>query len=556
MRENLPVTNEEFVVPDGDPLVSTTDPKGRIIYCNPTFIHVSGYLREELLGQAHNLVRHPDMPEEVYRDLWQTISAGRPWTGIIKNRRKDGGYYWVRGNVTPLMENGQAVGYMSVRARAAPEEIQEAAELYRRMREEQRAGRRVHVLKNGRLQQNTLVGRAAALLGSGLKGWLVLIVGLVALAGFGLGQSGVPAWGNLLILGGVVAAASLLIGRLTMSPIHVLMQAANRLAAGDLSQRLHSGRDDDFGLLTGAINQLRANTRAFVHDIREQVDQMQIAMREIAAGNQDLSVRTESQASNLEETAASMEEIATTVTHNTETARQVSDMARQASGITQSGSNVVSEVTRTMGAIEESSGRIAEIIQVIDGIAFQTNLLALNAAVEAARAGEQGRGFAVVAAEVRALAGRTATAAREVKQLITDAGEKIRAGSAQIRTARSSMQEAVQSVDQVAQLISQLDESAREQLAGISQVNEAVSQLDGITQQNAAAVEQVAAASMSLAEQANKVIETMQVFHGVARERDIYRRDASTLRREMKQERLRQGMSVAAAAHAPVRRRA
>jgi aerotaxis receptor len=550
------VTNEEFVVPDGAPLVSTTDPKGRITYCNPTFLHVSGYSREELLGQPHNLIRHPDMPEEAYRDLWETISAGRPWTGIIKNRRKDGGYYWVRGNVTPLMENDRPVGYMSVRAKATPEEIQQATELYRRMREEKSAGRRVHVLKNGRLRKNTLPGRAADLLRSGLKGQLVLIVGLVAFMGFGLGWLAVPAWGSLLMLGGVVAAATLLIGRLTMSPIHALMQTANRLAAGDLSQRLHSDRDDAFGLLTGAINQLRANIRAFAHDIREQVDQMQVATREIASGNQDLSVRTESQASSLEETAASMEEIAATVTNNTDTARKVSEMARQASGITQNGSNVVSDVTHTMGAIEESSGRIAEIIQVIDGIAFQTNLLALNAAVEAARAGEQGRGFAVVAAEVRALAGRTATAAREVKQLITDSGEKIRTGSAQTQAARTSMQEAVKSVDQVAQLIGQLDDSAREQLAGISQVNEAVSQLDGITQQNAAAVEQVAAASMSLAEQANMVIETIHVFHGAARDRDIYRRDASALRKEMKQERLRQGIPVAASASAPARRRA
>jgi len=555
MRLNLPVTDQEFAFPKGDTLVSTTDLKGRLTYCNPAFIHVSGYTREELLGQPHNMIRHPDMPEEAFRDMWETIASGRPWTALVKNRRKDGSFYWVQANVTPLMENGTPVGYMSVRTEPSREAVDQSAQLYRLMQQEKEAGQLVHVLRNGRLMKNTLSWRIAEFLRPGLSECLAMIAGSVALIGFAMGMwagSHNQGWlspvglGGLLVLGVLIAMAGAQIRRMTMGPIKGLMDIANRMAAGDLTQDIHSERHDLIGQFTRSLNQLNVNLRSIVRDARMQVDEMLVATREIAAGNQDLSSRTESQASSLQQTAASMEEITGTVKHSSDTAGQAADLATQTTAITQRSSEVVSNVTHTMHEIEDSSKRISEIIQVIDSIAFQTNILALNAAVEAARAGEQGRGFAVVASEVRALAGRTATAAREVKQLITDSADKVRAGSELTQAAQTTMQEAVQSVEHVTSLVTQISGGAREQLSGISQINSAVAQLDGITQQNAAAVEQIAAASMSLAQRAKSVAEAVQVFRTDVGGASAYTQDAVALRKEMKTQASRQALSAPA----------
>ncbi|MBH1987637.1 MAG: PAS domain-containing protein [Burkholderiales bacterium] len=554
MRMNLPVMEQEFAFPKGETLVSTTDLKGRITYCNPSFIHVSGFQREELLGQPHNMIRHPSMPEEAFRDMWETIAQGKPWTALVKNRRKDGSYYWVQANVTPLMENGQPIGYMSVRTEASREAIAQSEALYRTMQEEKDAGKLVHVLRNGRVLTNTFSGRLSERLKLGLSERLALISGSVAVIGFAMGKwtsqhggwASLATLGTLMVLGVLIALASLQIRRMTMGPIKALMDTANRMAAGDLTQSIHSDRHDLIGQFTRSLNQLNVNLRSIVHDARTQVDQMLLATREIAAGNQDLSSRTESQASSLEQTAASMEQITGTVKHSADTAGQAADLATQSTSITQRSSEVVSNVTHTMHAIEESSSRIGEIIQVIDSIAFQTNILALNAAVEAARAGEQGRGFAVVASEVRALAGRTATAAREVKQLITDSAEKVRAGSALTQAAQTTMLEAVQSVEQVTALVTQISGGAREQLSGISQINSAVAQLDGITQQNAAAVEEIAAASMSLAQRAKSVAEAVQVFRTDSHATTVHQANAVELRKEMRTQGARQALSAPA----------
>ncbi len=423
MRINLPVTEQEFAFPKGDTLVSTTDLKGRITYCNPAFIVVSGYTREELLGQPHNMIRHPDMPEEAFRDMWVTIAAGRPWTALVKNRRKDGSFYWVQANVTPLMDGGKPVGYMSVRTEPSREAVLKAIQLYRTMQQEKQAGRLVHVLRNGRLLKNTFYGRIAEALRPGLSERLAMIAGSVALIGFGMGMwagSHGQGWaspvglGSLLVLGVLIMAASVKIRHMTMGPIKSLMDTANRMAAGDLTQAIHSDRHDLIGQFTRSLNQLNVNLRSIVKDARTQVDEMLEATREIAAGNQDLSSRTETQASSLQQTAASMEEITGTVKHSSDTAGQAAELAQQTTAITQRNSEVVSNVTHTMLAIEDSSKRISEIIQVIDSIAFQTNILALNAAIEATHAGGHGRGFAVVAGNVRQLAGEAGDAASAI----------------------------------------------------------------------------------------------------------------------------------------------
>lgn len=305
------------------------------------------------------------------------------------------------------------------------------------------------------------------------------------------------------------------------------------MAAGDLTQKITVTRDDTVGFLQQALAQLNVNLMSIVRDARQESGRMQVSTREIAEGNQDLSARTESQASNLEQTAASMEEITGTVRQTAESARQATSLASQASTVAERSSAAVDSVADTMKQIQSSSGRISEITQLIDSIAFQTNILALNAAVEAARAGEQGRGFAVVAAEVRSLSHRTLSAAKEIRQLIDASAATVSEGHQKTDQAQKTMSEALELVRRVGTLIGEINNASIEQLSGISQVNAAVAQLDTITQQNAALVEENAASAMHLNELAQTVTETVQVFR-VDASAPAAGRDAVALRREMK----------------------
>jgi aerotaxis receptor len=520
MRVNLPVHDEEFPFPPGETLVSTTDLKGRILYCNPAFISVSGYQKEELLGQPHNLIRHPDMPEEAFRDMWATIESGQPWSAPVKNRRKDGSHYWVLANVTPILKGGAPVGYMSVRTQPTREEVAAAEALYATMRAEKESGRLVHRLDGGILAVDTFGGRMRRLATALAHRRAMMLVGVVGATGGAAGAWAGAAFGAAAVAP-VAAACALVCGALggwivqrwTGAPIENLLHFANRMAAGDLTQRLETSGSDVTSRLAKALNQLNVNLQSIVRDARHEVEHMRDSTREIAAGNQDLSARTESQASSLQETASTMEQITGTVRHSADSARQAAELAKQANDVTQRSSEAVHEVTSTMHRISESSQRIHEIIQVIDSIAFQTNILALNAAVEAARAGEQGRGFAVVAAEVRALAQRTSGAAREIKQLIEESSDKVQAGNRLAESAQQTMDDALATVRRVSAVIGEISNGAQEQLSGISQVNEAVSQMDSITQQNAALVEQIAASAIQLQGQAATVAESVQVFH-------------------------------------------
>ena len=260
------------------------------------------------------------------------------------------------------------------------------------------------------------------------------------------------------------------------------------------------------------LKDMNASLAGIVTDVRENTDSITTASHEIAAGNADLSQRTEEQASSLEETASSMEELNSTVRQNAENAKQANQLAANASDIAVKGGLAVNEVVHTMASISASSRKIVDIIGVIEGIAFQTNILALNAAVEAARAGEQGRGFAVVAAEVRNLAQRSAGAAKEIKTLIDNSVEKVDIGAKQVNQAGATMNEIVQAVKRVTDIMAEISTASHEQSSGIEQVNQAIIQMDQVTQQNAALVEQAAAAAESMQEQANSLMEAVSVF--------------------------------------------
>lgn len=300
--------------------------------------------------------------------------------------------------------------------------------------------------------------------------------------------------------------------RMISQPLQQTVDIAGRLQAGDLTVSANSQREDDIGQLLGSIDGVGSGLANVVGDVRRSSDAINVAAREIAAGNIDLSARTEEQASSLEETASSMEELTSTVRQNAENAQQANQLAGSASDAATKGERVVGQVVETMGAIRESSRKVVDIIGVIDSIAFQTNILALNAAVEAARAGEQGRGFAVVAAEVRTLAQRSSTAAKEIKDLIGDSVQRVDEGGALVDQAGESMQEILASVRRVADIMEEITAATTEQSAGIEEVNRAISQMDQVTQQNAALVEQAAAAAEAMQAQATHLVKAVSVF--------------------------------------------
>ncbi|MDQ5906622.1 MAG: methyl-accepting chemotaxis protein [Pseudomonadota bacterium] len=896
MRINMPVTNVEVPLRDDTLIVSKTDLKGQLTYINKDFLDISGFTEAELIGTSHNIVRHPDMPVEAFEDLWRDLKAGRPWTGYVKNRCKNGDHYWVLATATPISENGQVVGYMSVRRKPTREAVAAVEQAYKMFRDKQAGGASIRhgsVVKGGEGFAANLSLKARMTAGFGIMlATLALVAGIglkgisdtqgqvdklyndrlepvQALAAIGklmadnraqvllglqhdpngayaklhdhpisfhldaidnnaaeiserwaryqqavksddhkkladdytearkryveeglktaktalaegrfndanmillqkinptytaaakqadevykyqvehgktqleeavAGYQSVRNWVLGLLLAALVAgifiatriirsvtaplgdisatfrslsegnftrnvditrndelgkvlqalqsmqiqqgfnvaeakrvsdenlrikigldcvsspvriasndgtiiyankaclqavsemeealrsyipgfSADQLVGSdvgvfyregreeavaslknlnemrrsemeigsrtylVTTNPIvndrgerlgtvgewrdrtsellvekevaeivgsaangdftkrvaiegkqgfflslaadlNRLLETAQRglddvvvmlsaMAEGDLTKSITAEYAGTFGQLKDDANLTVTRLREIVGQIKESTDAINTAAQEIAVGNQDLSSRTEEQASSLEETASSMEQLTGTVKQNADNARQANELASSAQIVAEKGGSVVAQVVQTMGAINQSSNKIADIIGVIDGIAFQTNILALNAAVEAARAGEQGRGFAVVATEVRSLAQRSAAAAKEIKGLISDSVEKVESGSRLVDQAGRTMEEVVTSIGRVAAIMTDIAEASREQSSGIEQVGLAVTQMDEVTQQNAALVEEAAAAAESLEEQARSLLEAVSVF--------------------------------------------
>ncbi|MYN21025.1 PAS domain S-box protein [Rugamonas sp. FT107W] len=517
MRNNQPVSNREVEVLDDQAIVSKTDLNGNIVYVNPYFTQVSGFSEAELLGSPQNIVRHPDMPAEAFADLWSSIQGGTPWTGIVKNRCKNGDFYWVRANITPIRDNGKTTGYMSVRVKAERHQIDKAEQAYRAIRAGGKHGLRI---KNGQLIR-TGAGSLFSRLGHvslAMRIWLAtsvvnvlqVIVCAAALMGGGGNSYGIFAATFVGLLINVFLWYTLRVS--VLQPLDRALQGARSIAAGDLSCSFETDATDEVGQLVRALQQMNSNLIATIRDVRNNVETMAVATRQIAAGNADLSGRTEAQAASLEETASSVEQFSSTVKQNADNSAQANELAQNASNVAVQGGEIVADVIATMDEINTSSRKIVDIIGLIEGIAFQTNILALNAAVEAARAGEQGRGFAVVAGEVRNLAQRSATAAKDIKNLIDVSVGKVSAGMVQVDRAGATMKEVVASVQQVTAIMHEISVASHEQSIGVDQVNSAIAHMDKVTQQNAALVEEAAAATASLAMEAGGLTQAVSLF--------------------------------------------
>lgn len=514
MRDNRPVTQQEYDFADDATLMSTTDHEGYITYANDAFNEVSGFRPEALQGQPHNIVRHPDMPREAFADMWMTLKQGEPWTALVKNRRSNGDHYWVRANAVPIFRNGVNEGYMSVRTKPTRQEIEQTEPLYQAMSQQQATGRRLHkglVLRTGPAAVlnlfKVLSVRGRIRLNVGLL-WLALMATLYLLSEASPTQT-------LSIAGLVSVLFAVLCLALEVQlarPLELLRQSALDVATGNNRNVMNLNRVDEIGMTMRTISQLGLMFRWLVDDVNEQAVAVQRAVDGIAQGNQDLDARTEQASASIETTASAMEEMVATVQNNAATAEQANEVSGTASQAAVRGGQAMTQVVATMQEISTESKRIMDIVAVIDDIAFQTNFLALNAAVEAARAGSQGRGFAVVASEVRALAQRSATSAKEIKALIETSALKIEAGSRMVNEAGQVIDGIVSQAQRVSNLIAEISIATREQSDGVAQIGQVVARIDHITQQNAAMVKHSAASSAELNWQAGQLVEAVRVF--------------------------------------------
>lgn len=513
MRENHPVTQHELAFDNGATLMSTTDPDSYINYANDAFIEVSGFSLSELDGQPHNLVRHPDMPSQAFADMWFTLKQGEPWSGLVKNRCKNGDHYWVRANAIPIIRQGNVKGYMSVRTKPDPVEVSRAEDLYSQFRDGRAGGKRLY---KGLIMRTGLMRWRSALVAMPLRWRLrtafIALFLLSILAGYLCqltpGQLGSFSGAMAVLLVVVMLWLEMQIVR----PVENLCHQALQVATGETQQLEQTTRIDEVGVTLRAISQLGLMFRWLINDVSSQAVTVLKATDALCQGNDSLSRQTDQAAASVQQTAATMNQLAATVKSNTQTAAEASALSQATRKAAEKGGEVMNGMIEMMGTIGASSNQIASITSIIDSIAFQTNILALNAAVEAARAGEQGKGFAVVAGEVRNLAQRSASAANEIKALIESSVGQVRSGSQLADDAGKTMQEIVGQVKNVTTLIQHISEATAEQATAISQISLAVEELDKITHQNADRVQEGADASEHLNNQVTRLAEAISVF--------------------------------------------
>ena len=523
MKINLPVTNVETLLPEGEFIYSSTDLKGVIVEANEAFAEISNYTREEMVGQSHNLVRHPDMPPEAFADLWKDLKAGRPWRGIVKNRRKDGGFYWVVANVSPVRENGKVVGYQSVRSRPSREEIAGAEAAYKRIKD----GSTVLEVRHGRVVHHRpewltrLLSVRSQMIITGLT---ALIPAIEALSDH-LGGPTFPATLSVL-----VAAVSILYA-LYFLLIYVPQTARDLnqtsdwlegvLSSGNLTQRFDLSRRDVIGGIARKADKFTSSVQATIQGIADIAKQVTLATDDVKSGmkiSQDSAVKqseaTSSAAAAIEEVTVSISEVATHAKSTEETATYTGAVSRQGTEVTQNASRKVESLADTVKQAAEQverlglrSEEIGRVTGVIKEIADQTNLLALNAAIEAARAGEAGRGFAVVADEVRKLAERTTRATTEIAEMTQTIHDETQKAVAGMRSGAQQVADGVQLVNateetlrqintemgKTTEMVGEITHASYEQQSAMTELAQNVERVSNMTEQNVAVIEQTSA---------------------------------------------------------------
>lgn len=521
MTANLTPVNGAYVLSERDVIISRTDTSGRIVYVNEAFIKSSGYTREELAGKPQSVVRHPDTPREVFRDLWETIGRDQPWTGVLKNRRKSGQTYWVLANVTPVFEQGRKVGYMAVRTKPTDEQIEQAARLWALIGDPNDSSVR---LAGGEVERTGLPGIVDRVLRLPVQlrlwGVMVCLMVLFALQGIGAlhplatGMSATAFSVTLGALGIVMAVATgLYLMHEILTPLKALNDSALNVLCGHIQARFPERGDAQARGLARMLNQMNAKLVGILIDAKVSIDVIERATQEFANGTADLANRTDEQASAIEKTTASLAEITETAERNALGAERANAAGHQTAESAESAAREVQRTVEVMTQVRDHSRKIAEITSLIDGIAFQTNIIALNASVEAARAGQYGRGFAVVATEVRNLAQRVASAAHEIKDLIQTSLDTVTAATQTASRAGETMSTVERFVTRLTDTLQEIEIASRGQSLQIARINDAVGQVSDLTQRNAALVEQSAAASVGLRQQTQSLESAVSVFH-------------------------------------------